>query len=122
MNKPELPIMDCFGFSYLALWIVNAMGKHCCGKSDLCHLVVQPFEEFVFGDHDALAELDLGEAGGVDEFVGVCPGDAQELRTWVMLKGNGKLIKRGLLFSVFISVPLVKSIRGRMCFCGKALP
>ena len=54
----------------------------------LCHLGVQPFEEFVFRDHDALAELDLGEAGGVDEFVGVCPGDARNCATWVMRKGT----------------------------------
>ena len=92
------------------------------GKFTLCHRIIQPFEEFVFGDHDALAELDLGKIGGVNEFVGVCPGDARNCATWVMRKGNGKLIKSGLLFSIFISVPFVKSICGRMCFYGKVLP
>ena len=59
-------------------------GGYCMQKLllqiSLRHLIIQPVEEFVFRDHDTLAELNLGEAFCVDEFVGVCPGDTQELR------------------------------------------
>ena len=68
--------------------------SHLLQKNTLSYLVVQPFQEFVFGDHDALAELDLGETFGVDEFVGVCPGDTQESRHLGNAKHNGQLIVR----------------------------
>lgn len=63
-------------------------------KIILIHLVIQPFEEFVFGDDDALAELDLGGTFGMDEFVGICPGDAQELCHIGNAEHNGRLIVR----------------------------
>ena len=87
----------------------------------LFHLSVEPFEEFVFGDYDALAELDLGEAFGVDEFVGVCPGDAQELRHIGNAEHNGELIIRCVGFHSCNILSVIKLVCGNMRFTAALL-
>ena len=88
------------------------MDRCYASMSDLCHLVIQPLEEFVFWDHDAFAELDLGEAVGMGEFVGVCPGDAQELRHLGDAEHNGQLFVRCVGFHsfIFLSNSEIKSV------------
>ena len=92
-----------------------------CVICALQHLVIQPVEEFVFGDDDALAELDLGEAFCVDEFVGVCPGDAQELCHIGDAEHNGELIIRCVGFHSCNILSVIKLVCGNMRFTAALL-
>ena len=75
----------------------------------------------VFGGINPLAELDLGEAFGVDEFVCICPGDTQELCHIGDAEHNGELIIRCVGFHSCNILSVIKLVCGNMRFTAVLL-